>query len=58
LTRLLKSAPSTEPSGWMPEDQPRSCDVCGRKVTLKDPEPLWFDTFQRKTYHAYCRIGA
>jgi hypothetical protein len=44
--------------GWkhMPPDQPRVCAVCGSKITLGDPEPVWFDTFNRQTYHVYCRV--
>jgi hypothetical protein len=58
VTRLLKSAPSKERSGWasMDPEQPRTCAGCGEKLVMSGPEPLWFSTSQRLSWHAACRI--
>jgi hypothetical protein len=56
MTRLLKSRPSTERSGWvsMAEDQPRTCSGCGEKLVLSHLEPLVFSTFNKTSWHAGC----
>jgi hypothetical protein len=56
MTRLLKSRPSSEPTGWksMSEDQPRTYHGCGEKLVLAHPEPLVFSTFHKTSWHAGC----
>jgi hypothetical protein len=59
VTRLLKSAKTTEGDGWkyMPEGQPRTCSGCGEKVTLK--QSLWFKTLPPlETWHTSCKAAA